>query len=214
MNQVKLNNLIKEQKIVIPLYVVRMLREFNLTSEELILLLYLFDKDKCVFDPNKICEDLNIDLMDMMSLISGLTDKKVLSVNTVKDEKGIIKEIFDLSNLFDKITIKVIDELNTKEENNENIHTLIEREFNRNLSPMEHEIIDEWEESNSKEMIKEAVKEASINGVNNLRYIDKILFDWSKQGIKNPKDIKHNLSEEESAQIYDCDWLNDDDEEI
>ena len=45
MNQVKLKELIKETKVVLPLYVLRMYKDFNLTSDELILLTYLYDKD-------------------------------------------------------------------------------------------------------------------------------------------------------------------------
>ena len=63
MNKVKLNELIKEQSLVIPLYTLRIIKEFNLGNEEQLLLLYLYNKDKSFFDPNKICQDLNIDLM-------------------------------------------------------------------------------------------------------------------------------------------------------
>lgn len=214
MNQVKLNSLIREKKIVIPLYVLRMYKDFNLTSDEEILLIYLYDQDKVVFDPNKICEDLHFDLMNLMMTISSLSDKKILSLNTIKDEKGVMQEVIDLTDLYEKITIKVVEGLNTKDEIKENVHEMIEKEFNRILSPMEHEMIDEWQESNSFELIKEAVKEASLNGVTNLRYIDKILYDWGKQGIKKPSDIKKEIEHEEVGTIYNCDWLNDEDEEI
>ena len=198
MNQVKLNSLIREKKIVIPLYVLRMYKDFNLTSDEEILLIYLYDQDKVVFDPNKICEDLHFDLMNLMMTISSLSDKKILSLNTIKDEKGVMQEVIDLTDLYEKITIKVVEGLNTKDEIKENVH----------------EMIDEWQESNSFELIKEAVKEASLNGVTNLRYIDKILYDWGKQGIKKPSDIKKEIEHEEVGTIYNCDWLNDEDEEI
>ena len=208
MNQVKLNELIKETKLVIPLYALRIIKEFNLESEEQLLLLYLYNNDKCIFDPNKICNEMNV-----MTYISNLSDKKLLSINMVKDEKGIMQEVIDLSMLYEKITIKIIELLNTKEENNLNIHELIENEFGRGLSPMEHEMIEDWERENSKDLIKEAVKEASINGVTNLRYIDKILFDWNKSGIKNPSEIKKEKYEDKKEEIYDCDWLNDDEDE-
>lgn len=214
MNQVKLKELIIEEKIVIPLYALRMYKELDLSKDEMLLLIYLYSKDKNVFDPNKICEDLGFDLMSMMAIISNLTDKKILTVNTIRDEKGIMQEVFDLSSLYEKVTLEIVKKLNTKEENKENIHELIENEFGRRLTPLEHEMIDDWEEANSKELIKEAVKEASINGVSNLRYIDKILFDWNKQGIKNPSEIKKDKENVIKEEIYNCDWLNDDDEEI
>ena len=49
------------------------------------------------------------------------------------------------------------------------------------LSPMEYEIIKAWLDNDmSEELIKEALKEATFNGVSNLRYIDKILYEWGK----------------------------------
>ena len=214
MNQVKLKELIKEERISVPLYVLRILKDLNLSPDELMLIIYLYSKDKEVFNPNKICEDLGFDLMSVMDVISSLNDKKILMVNTIKDEKGIMQEIIDMEALYEKITIKVVEKLNKKEVGDENLHELIEKEFGRNLSPLEHEMIDDWEEANSKELIKEAVKEASMNGVNNMRYIDKILFDWGKKGIKNPSDIPKMKEEEIKEEIYNCDWLNNEDEEI
>ena len=53
--------------------------------------------------------------------------------------------------------------------------------------------------------ITSALKEAVINGASNLRYIDKIIYEWTKKGVK-PK-------EEDYTFIDDFDWLNDGDEE-
>lgn len=214
MNQVKLNNFIKEKKIVIPLYFLKMYKEFNLNVDEMALLIYLYDQDKCIFDPMVIAKDLNTDFMIIMTNVSSLSDKGLISVNTVKNDKGIMEEVIDLSGLFDKITFKMIKELNVKEENDLNIHNLIELEFNRKLTPLEHEMIDEWENNSfDKTLIKEAIKEASINGVNNLRYIDKILLDWAKKGYKVPSDIKKSdENRKEEVEIFNCDWLNADEE--
>lgn len=214
MNQIKLNNLIKEKRVTVPLYFLKRCSEFNLNSEELVLLLYLYDKDGCIFDPSSISKDLDKDMMKVMENISTLTDKGLVNVNAVKNEKGIMEEIFDLSGLFNKITMEIITYLNSSEENEINIHHLIEEEFNRKLSTLEHEMIDDWENNSfDKALIKEAVKEASINGVNNLRYIDKILLDWSKKGYKVPSDIKKNKEEgKETVEIFNCDWLNEDEE--
>lgn len=214
MNQVKLNELVKEKKITIPLYFLRMYKNFNLNVDEMILLLYLYDKDKMVFDPNLISKDLNEDTLSIMENISNLTDKNLISVNTIKNDKGIMEEIIDLGPLFEKITIKLMEELNSKERDDTNIHELIELEFNRKLTPLEHEVIDDWDNNGySGELIRAAVKEASINGVNNLRYIDKILLEWSKKGYKKPEDIKKNSKEvKEKIEVFDCDWLNEDEE--
>ena len=151
--------------------------------------------------------------------MSNLSDKGYISVSAKKNDKGIIEEVINLDSLYEKITLKMIEELNVREESKDNIHEIIELEFNRKLTPLEHELIDDWDKNNfDKTVIKEAVKEASINGVNNLRYIDKILYDWYKKGVRNVSDIK-KMKESKSDDVDTVyvmdDWLNmDDDDEI
>ena len=94
----------------------------------------------------------------------------------------------------------------------------IEKEFGRTLSPMEYEIIKAWiEGGNSDELVKEAVKEAIFNGVNNLRYIDKILYEWGKKGLKTKEDVENNRKnfrqkddQEENEELFDYNWFEDD----
>ena len=102
--------------------------------------------------------------------------------------------------------------IDKKEEiNNKSIFSNFEKEYGRTLSPTEIEIIESWKESNfSDEMILEALKEAVLSGVYNMRYIDKILFEWSKKGYKTVEDIKHKTKQkDEFEEIYDYDWLNE-----
>ena len=78
---------------------------------------------------------------------------------------------------------------------------------------MEYDIISNWLESKiSKELIIMALKEAVYNGVGNLRYIDKILYEWNKKGIKNAVDLESKNKKEENAKdniYYEYDWLNE-----
>ena len=53
------------------------------------------------------------------------------------------------------------------------------------------------------ETIKEALKEAVLNNVRNFKYIDKILYDWSKKGIKN------RIKEENKQELFDYNWLDE-----
>lgn len=216
MNQVKLNELIKSKTITIPLYVMRMYKEFNLSLDEIILLFYLYDKDNETFNPIMIASDLNLELVNVMDEIAKIVKKGLLNVATKTNDSGIKEEVVDLSPLFNKITLKVIDELNKDEETNINVYSILEEEFNRKLTPMECEMVDDWKKNDySNELIKEAVREATLNGVNSLRYIDKILYEWSKKGYKKKEDIKRNDYKEETkekVEIYDWDWLDSNEE--
>lgn len=211
MNKVKLNNLIQEGNIVIPLYLFKLHKKFNLTLEEFIFLMYLYNKDFQIFDPEKISDDLNIPLEEVLSNVSILADKGILSLDVNKSNRGILEETVNLENFFQKISLSLIDELNEQDKIDDNIFMIIEREFNRKLTPMENEVIKEWQDNNySDSLIKEAIKEASLNGVSNLRYIDKILFDWHKKGFKEPEDIKKVEEEVKDIPLYNYNWLDDD----
>lgn len=219
MNQVKLNNLIKEPKIVLPLYVLKTLKKYNLTSDEIIVLIYLYDKNTFVFNPEKISVDLEMDLLYLMEVVSNLNDKGIIEVKTSKNENGLMEETINLDSLYNNITLDIMNALNSNQEEDNNVFELIEGEFNRKLTPLECEVINDWEKNNyNKQLIKEAVKRASLNGVTNLRYIDKILFDWNKQGIKKPSEIENESKDKkdglEVIDYNDYNWFDEDEEEI
>ncbi len=97
---------------------------------------------------------------------------------------------------------------------------MFETEFGRCLSPMEMEIIKEWiNQKFSDELIYEALKEATYNGVSNLRYIDRVLFEWKKKGLKTKEDVmrdkekfRKERKKKEKVEVFDYNWLDDDDE--
>ena len=91
-----------------------------------------------------------------------------------------------------------------------------ESELGRTLSPMEYEIINGWLQECSEEIILLALKEAIYNGVSNFRYIDRIINEWSKKGIKTKEDVlknqnefKRNQKDKKKQELFDYDWLND-----
>ena len=82
---------------------------------------------------------------------------------------------------------------------------------------MEYEIIKGWinDEKFSYEIIVEALKEATYNNVNSLSYIERILYDWSKKGIKTKEDVIKDKSnfrnnrKKTNKEIFDYNWLED-----
>ena len=150
-------------------------------------------KSRSFTDPNFGCKPEEREITDYIS-------KGVINLEVNKNEKGKLEEKINLERFFEKLSLSLINEFNEEEPATKNIFSIIEQEFNRKLSPLECEVVKEWQDSNySDELIKEAIKEASINGVSNLRYIDKILFEWDKQGIKVPSDIKKNKEVDKSS---------------
>ena len=113
----------------------------------------------------------------------------------------------------------MMNDASNNSEINSSVFEMIESEFGRTLGPIEIEIIKAWLSNNmSEELIKQAVKEAVFNGVSNLRYIDKILYEWGKAGIKNVNDVeemrkKRNSKNEQDddidMEIVDWNWFDD-----
>ena len=204
-----LDNLKINKNITIPNYLIQNINKLDINLEEFILITYLINQgDNVVFDINKLSNDLNFESKKILELISSLNEKNYISIEMSK-KNGIIEEFISLELFYNKIISLLIE--NNKIEKDNDIFSVFEREFGRTLSPTELSIIDSWHENNiNDELIKEALKEAVLSGVHNMRYVDKILFEWSKKGYKNIEEIKRKPKvKEEFEEIYDYDWLNE-----
>ena len=81
---------------------------------------------------------------------------------------------------------------NILEQPTENIFEIIEKEFGRLLSPLEIEMIRSWDYPI--EILKLAVQEASTSGQFVIKYIDKILYNWSKANVRTVEDAKKYIA--------------------
>lgn len=189
----------KTKNFIINENVVKTIKNLDITLKEFLLLLY-FINIKALLDLNDIKKVLGFNEEEILNTYTSLITKGLIEVKVFKDS-GVVSEVISLDMFYDKLV------MNTKnEENNTDIYSKFESEFGRSLSPIEYETINRWLENGvSEEIITSALKEAVINGANNLRYIDKIIYEWTKKGVK-PK-------EEDYTFIDDFDWLNDGDEE-
>ena len=218
MSSMKTIDLFSSGNMVIPLYLLKYYRKFNLKLDEFIFLMYLYNiGNKVIFNPNKYKEELGVELNDIMNYISVLSDKGFIKVDVIKNDKGLMEEVILLDDFFNKVSLFAIESDNDTKLNS-NVYELIEKEFGRTLSPIEYEIISAWLENNfSEELIKEALKEATFNGVSNLKYIDKILYEWGKAGIKNSNDVEErrrnrkrkNDDSNIDLDIVDWNWFDD-----
>ncbi len=202
-----------ENHYTVPNYVLLFAKEASLDANSLILLIYFLNqKNKDIFNYKKILNDLSFTEKELLESISVLKDKKILSISMEKNESGILEERVDISSFYDIVFSKFLEE-EKERVNDSNLYSEFEKEFGRTLSPMEYEIINSWLESKiSNDLILAALKEAVFNGVSNLRYIDKILFEWNKKGIKKPDDInkvKKDEEEDKNESFYEYDWLNE-----
>lgn len=210
-----LNKVIKEKTYNVPSFILKNYEKLNLTAEEVLVLIVLYNHyGKISYDINKLLEEINLEKYKLMQIISSLEEKKIISIDLITNSKGLKEEYISLELLYDKIVNIYLD---VKEETSENadIYSAFEKELGRTLSPMEYEIIKGWVmDKFSDELIILALKEAVYNGVNNLRYIDKVLYGWRKKNIKNKQDIikdkeKFKNRQKENIEVFDYNWLDE-----
>ena len=185
-------------------------KKLNINDNELILIIYLMNNDKH-FDAKKISEQLKFDLPTIMQMIDNLMNNDLISIDIVKNNK-ISEEIINIDNIYVKLSYLLVGDEEEKKESN--LFELFEQEFGRTLSSIEYELINAWIDSGySEEIIILALKEAVYNGVFNLKYIDRILYQWNKKGLKTKEDIENDRanfrSQKEKKELVDYDWLND-----
>lgn len=203
MNSDSVIDILKSGNIVIPIFLLKNYKKMNLTLEEFVLLMYLYSyKNNLEFNPEIFSDDLDMDISIIMDLVNKLTEKGFIAVEVKKNEKGYMEDIILLDGFYNKLKLQAVDHYNKnreKEIENSTIYELIEKEFGRTLSSIEYEIIRAWLDNNiSEELIKEALKEAVFNGVSNLKYIDKILYEWGKNNIKTVEDVEKNRKKRQS----------------
>ena len=211
--------LIKSNQLIIPSVLLRYYSELKINHKELIFLAHLLPLgDDIPFDVNKVGKNIFFSVEDVMEVVSSLCEKNLINLVVKKDENELLKDYLDISYLYNKLfSLTLGEEMNEPiieimEE--ENIYEIIEKEFGRTLSPIEYETIKSWLDGNmTKELIKEALKEAVLNGVNNLKYIDKILIEWTKKGYRSSHDLKKKTNAEEIVDLFDYNWLKDNEED-
>ena len=206
----KLTELLKTSTYTIPSSLLLNYSKLKISDRELIVLIYLLN-NQASFNPRKISQDLNLEMELVLEAVNELTTKDIVSyemrkVNNLREEHLI------LDNLYKKLAFLLLEEKEVVKQNT--LYDNFEKEFGRTLSPMEYEIIGGWQNGEFiDEVILCALEEAVYNGVFNLRYIDKILYEWKKKGVKNKADIeatRYQKNKKPTQELVDYDWLNED----
>ena len=204
----KIIELIKNGNIIIPRLLLTNYKKLKITDKEFIFIIYLINNNE--FDPERISNDLEISVPEVLNLIDKLSQKDILKLKITTDK--IYEEKIILDELYNKLALLIINE---KTEKQTTIYDKFEKEFGRTLGAIEYEIIGEWLDNNyNEEIIEAALKEAIFNGVANLKYIDKILSEWRRKGIKTKDDIKIKKElpkKTAKKEVFEYDWLNETD---
>ena len=119
-------------------------------------------------------------------------DRQVVSVTQKENEQGKKEEYYSLAPLIQQLEILHRQEVAKKEENDKpNLIFVVEKEFGRPISSYEIQMIKSWidKDEYSYELILAALKEAVLNQVFTLKYMDKILLTWQRKGFKTVQQV-------------------------
>ena len=213
----KIINLMMEKPITIPRMIFNNYKRLNITEEELIVLIFIIDfGGRIVYNPDIFVNELKMEKFKVMELLNSLYEKKIITISVEKNSNNKSEEFISLDLLYSKMLNLFKDSTPTDSNiDNTDIFSVFEKELGKTISPMEYEIIKGWiNDKFSYEIIIEALKEAVLNNVTSLRYIDKILYDWKKKGIKNKEDIirdknNYRTNKNKTKEVFDYNWLED-----
>ncbi|WP_027963347.1 DnaD domain-containing protein [Halalkalibacillus halophilus] len=136
-----------------------------------------------------IAESMSINANEVANVLKQLKNKKYLEIKQFEDSNHHQQEWYAFDLLFHALyENEVMDE--KKEEGK--LFQLFEQEFARALSPIEIEMISYWldEDQFKPALVKAALREAVLLGKLNFKYIDRILNEWKKKGIRSINQVK------------------------
>lgn len=98
---------------------------------------------------------------------------------------------------------------NKQECNNSNYYYHLERIMGPILTPFICEKVDELVETYGGDMFIASVKNAAMNNVKNLNYIEATLRNWKVEGKVHIQETKQISEETEPDEFFEYDWLNE-----
>jgi len=150
---------------------------------------------------------------DIEEVVGQLVERKLLVIerywNSIEQKWGntysFVKLIDELAELWAIERSQQLDEERTLKQNQsspqptvnpvnpsmENLVHIFEQELGRLLTHLECENIDRWLSSSfSEEIIIEALRRGVSAGIRNFRYLDSILREWEKKGLRTRSEIE------------------------
>ncbi|MDG5787555.1 DnaD domain-containing protein [Evansella sp. AB-P1] len=188
--------------LTIPTALILNYKNLGLNEEQFLLILHIrcFSQQGNHFPtPNELQARMSIDEVKCTSQLKELLQKGFLQIEEKHDEDGRLAEAFSLKPLYEKLTVfltnETIDEKKDTRKNEEGqLFRRFEEEFSRPITPMEMEMISMWldEDGHIPQMIEAALREAVVSSKLNFRYIDRILYEWKRNGVRTTQQAREH----------------------
>lgn len=166
-------------------------------------------------NPKKLVKNVAISLDELLLVLEGLIQKGFLSLEIVKTPAGKEAETFSLDPTVEKIVRynnQVLDDVVLRETpkyatSEEELVDLIETQFQKQLTPLEVEIIRKWigEDRYPLFDIKKALLDAVKANKTSLGYVDGILLKRSV-AAKKEREVPYSAPEPEALKAFFDSW--------
>lgn len=189
-------DLLVNGNVSIPSLLLQYYKEIGLNEEECMLLIHVhsfIQKGNQFPTPDQLADRMTCTQAQCTVYLRRFIQQGILSIEQ-NNQNQLVSETYSLYPLWEKLILEHYHkETNSVSEDQEDaLYTIFEKEFGRPLSPIECETLSMWldQDHHSTELIKAALRESVISGKLNFRYIDRILFEWKKNGVKTIEDAK------------------------
>ncbi|KRM22236.1 DnaD domain protein [Latilactobacillus graminis] len=172
----------------------------KMSSEELVVYLQLSDfasQNDDFPDLAVIGDRMGIAPKQIYNLIHQLLQKKLITLKSTVNDTGQAEDHYDLTPALTKLSILAVQDTQLNQQSMDShqrstVFNLVEQALGRPLSPLESEIVANWLDLDhyQPELIQLAVREAILNQVYSLKYVDKILLNWQKQDITDKTSLQ------------------------
>jgi DNA replication protein len=166
-------------------------------------------------NPKKLVKNIALPLDELLVVLERLIQNHFLTMEILKTESGKEAETFHLHPTIEKIlkyNNQVLDDLQISSPkkyatSEEELVDLIETQFQKQLTPLEIEIIRKWVGEDRYPIfdIKKALLDAVKANKSSLSYVDGILLKRSR-AAKTEKDVKYSAQEPEALKTFFDSW--------
>lgn len=202
---------LQEGNVTVPAMLFSEYRNLNLNEFELVLILNIIaflGKGNDFPTPEELSSRMTISIPECNEMLRRLIQRGFIEIIDEYSNEGIRFERYSVIPLWERLVEQfLLKKKKTKEVSNQadetDLYTCFEKEFGRPLSPFECETLGMWMDDDHHDpvIIKAALREAVISGKLNFRYIDRILFEWKKNGIKTIEQAKSHGKKFRQKQI-------------
>lgn len=218
MDYAVIKKLIEEDVIDFDKMLLKNYKKIGLSEIEAFLLIELHGQRKTgitFISPTKLVKKLTISEEKLLQTLDGLIKKQYLVIRLVKHGKNKETEDFSLDNTVAKlievyksqIKKEVIKSDKIFESIEEEIVELLENQFQKQLKPLEIELIQKWmnEDNYTVDEIKRATLDAIKANKSSISYVDGVLLRRSKNKAK-PKKTQYNTEKSEALKTFFDSW--------